>query len=104
MGEDMLEAFSGAIIPREVETNLRNNYRIQMDHAFLLSRILEKGVKIVAYSPNIPPKVIKELITPVGPVQEGLDVALRFSTRRRPKVLIYPQAQRTLPILTNKDS
>ena len=105
MGEDMLEAFSGATTPREVEINLRNNYKIQMDHAFLLSRILEKGVKIVAYSPNIPPKVIKEMMmTPVGSVQEGLDVALQLSTRRRPKVLIYPQAPRTLPILTNKDS
>jgi len=101
MGEDMLGPFSGAATPKEVEVNLRNNYKIQMDHAFLLSRILEKGVKIVAYSPNISAKVIKKMMMiPAGSVQEGLDLALRLSTKRNPRVLVYPQAQRSLPVLT----
>ena len=100
MGEDMLRAFSGAATPKEVETQVRNNYKIQMDHAFLLSKILEKGVKIVAYSPNVPSDIIKEMMMiPAGSVQEGLDTALRLSTRRKPKVLVYPEAQRTLPVL-----
>jgi len=100
MGEDMLRAFSGAATLKEVETKVRNNYKIQMDHAFLLSKILEKGVKIVAYSPNVPSDIIKEMMMiPAGSVQEGLDTALRLSTRRKPKVLVYPEAQRTLPVL-----
>jgi len=100
MGEDMLRAFSGATTPKEVETRVRNNYKIQMDHAFLLSKILERGVKIVAYSPNVPSNIIKEMMMiPTGSVQEGLDTALRLSTKRKPKVLVYPEAQRTLPVL-----
>jgi len=100
MGEDMLRAFSGATMPKEVETRVRNNYKIQMDHAFLLSKILERGVKIIAYSPNVPSNIIKEMMMiPAGSVQEGLDTALQLSTKRKPKVLVYPEAQRTLPVL-----
>ncbi len=100
MGEAMLRAFSGAATPKEVETRVRNNYEIQMDHAFLLSKILEKGVKIIAYSPNVPSHIIKEMMMiPAGSIQEGLDMALRLSTKRKPKVLVYPEAQRSLPIL-----
>lgn len=47
MGEDMLKAFSGATTPSGIETNLRNDYEIPMDHAFLLSKILGKGVKLL---------------------------------------------------------
>lgn len=98
---DMLKPFSGATTPKEVETNLRNNYKIQMDHAFLLSKILAKGVKVIAYSPNIPSKIMKEMMMiPVGSPQEGLDLALQLSTSRKPKILVCPQAPRTLPVLT----
>ena len=87
MGEDMLKPFLGAITPKQVETNLKKNYEIEMDHAFLLSKILEKGVKVIVYSPNIPSEIIKEMMMiPVDSVQEGLDVALQLSTKRKPKV------------------
>ena len=40
------------------------------------------------------------MMIPVDSVQEGLNLALQLSTKRKPKVLVYPQAQRTLPVLT----
>ena len=100
MGETMLKAFSGTDTPQRVAANLSSNYEIQMDHAFLLSKILEKGVKIIACSPNIPAQIIKEMMMiPTGSAQEGLDLALQLSTAKKPGVLVYPQAEKTLPVL-----
>lgn len=104
MGREMLEAFRGVATPEEVETRVRSNHRVQMDHAFLLSRILQKGIKIIAYSPNVPLNIIKEMMIPAGSVQEGLDMALQLSRRKTPSVLVYPEAQRTLPFLAKDAS
>ena len=104
MGREMLKAFLGATTPKEVETRVRSNYIVQMDHAFLLSKILQKGIKIIAYSPNVPVNIIKEMMIPAGSVQEGLDMALQLSRRKTPRVLVYPEAQRTLPFLTKDAS
>ena len=104
MGREMLKAFLGATTPNEVETRVRSNYIVQMDHAFLLSKILQKGIKIIAYSPNVPVNIIKEMMIPAGSVQEGLDMALQLSRRKTPRVLVYPEAQRTLPFLTKDAS
>jgi len=97
--EDMLNPFSGATTPREVIKKLKDNYKIQMDHAFLLSKILEKGIKIIACLPTIKSEIIKKMMMPVDSIQEGLDVALKVSGKNKPKVLVYPQPQRTLPVL-----
>ena len=104
MGREMLKAFRGVVTPEEVETRVRSNHRVQMDHAFLLSKIMQKGIKIIAYSPNVPSNVIKEMMIPAGSVQEGLDMALQLSKRNTPRVLIYPEAQRTLPFLAKDAS
>ncbi len=104
MGREMLKAFRGVVTPEEVETRVRSNYIVQMDHAFLLSKILQKGIKIIAYSPNVPANIIKEMMIPAGSVQEGLDMALQLSRRKTPRVLVYPEAQRTLPFLTKDAS
>lgn len=104
MGREMLKAFPGATTAKEVETRVRSNYRVQMDHAFLLSKILQKGIKIIACSPNVPLNIIKEMMIPAGSVQEGLDMALQLSRRKTPSVLVYPEAQRTLPFLTKDAS
>ena len=104
MGMEMLEAFRGGATPEEVETRVRSNYRVQMDHAFLLSKIMQKGIKIIAYSPNVPLNIIKEMMIPAGSVQEGLDMALKLSRRKTPRVLVYPEAQRTLPFLAKDAS
>jgi len=104
MGGEMLKVFLGATTPQEVETSVRSNFKVQMDHAFLLSKILQKGIKIIAYSPNVPLNIIKEMMIPASSVQEGLDLALQLSRRKTPGVLVYPEAQRTLPFLTKNTS
>ena len=99
--EDMLSPFLTATTLKEVTEKLTNNYKIQMDHAFLLSKILEKDVRIIACIPTVKPEIIKKMMMiPVDSVQEGLDVALKISRKNKPSVLVYPQPQRTLPTLT----
>jgi nickel-dependent lactate racemase len=75
-----------------------------MDHAFLLSKIMQKGIKVIAYSPNVPLNIIKEMMIPADSVQEGLDMALQLSKKKTPRVLVYPEAQRTLPFLARDAS
>lgn len=104
MGREMLKAFRGVVTPEEVETRVRSNHSVQMDHAFLLSKIMQKGIKIIAYSPNVPLNIIKEMMIPACSVQEGLDMALQLSRRKTPRVLVYPEAQRTLPFLAKDAS
>ena len=104
MGWEMLKAFRGVATPEEVETRVRSNHSVQMDHAFLLSKIMQKGIKIIAYSPNVPLNIIKEMMIPAGSVQGGLDMALQLSRRKTPRVLVYPEAQRTLPFLAKDAS
>jgi nickel-dependent lactate racemase len=99
MGREMLKAFRGVATPEEVEMRVRSHHRVQMDHAFLLSKIMQKGIKIIAYSPNVPSNIIKEMMIPADSVQEGLDMALQLSKKKIPRVLVYPEAQRTLPFL-----
>jgi len=104
MGREMLKAFRDAATPEEIEKRVRSNYRVQMDHAFLLSKIMQKGIKIIAYSPNVPLNIIKEMMIPANSVQEGLDMALQLSKKKTPRVLVYPEAQRTLPFLAKDTS
>lgn len=104
MGREMLKAFRGAATPEEVEMRVRSNHRVQMDHAFLLSKIMQKGIKVIAYSPNVPLNIIKEMMIPADSVQEGLDMALQLSKKKTPRVLVYPEAQRTLPFLARDAS
>ncbi|MGE4284526.1 MAG: nickel-dependent lactate racemase, partial [Clostridia bacterium] len=51
--DDMLAPYEGTMNLDNVITNLVKNYKIQMDHALLLCKILQKKVKIVACSPNV---------------------------------------------------
>jgi hypothetical protein len=100
MGDVMIQAFEGASKPQEVIQKLNSMYKPQMDHALLLSRLLDKGVRIVAVSANVSPEVLgKMLLIPTESAQEGLDIAMKLSGKENPSVLIFPQAERTLPML-----
>jgi hypothetical protein len=44
------------------------------------------------------------MMIPAGSVQEGLDMALQLSKKKTPRVLVYPEAQRTLPFLAKDAS
>jgi nickel-dependent lactate racemase len=97
---DMLLPYEGATDVAEVMARLRADYRIQMDHALLLGKILQRGIRIVVASPRVDPAVLRRLfLTPAATPQQALEIALRLVPKRRPTVLFLPQAQRTLPTL-----
>lgn len=101
MGDEMIKAFVGASSPEEVIEKLKKNYQPQMDHALLLSRLLAKGVKVIASSPNVPAELLEQmLLLPAQSAQQALDSAIQLSYSENPSVLVYPQAERTLPVLT----
>ena len=100
MGDVMIQAFEGASKPQEVIQKLNSMYKPQMDHALLLSRLLDKGVRVVAVSTSVSSDVLeKMLLIPAESAQEGLDIAMKLSGKENPSVLIFPQAERTLPVL-----
>ena len=99
--EDMLIPYEGAKDIEEVIDRLNADYRIQMDHALLLGKILLQGVRIVVATPKRRGVHIAEDvpghggITAGGP-REGHEHGL---TTRNPAVLFFPQAQRALSVL-----
>ena len=101
MGDEMIKAFEGASSPEKVIEKLKQDYQPQMDHALLLSRLLAKGVKVIASSPNVPAELLEQmLLLPAQSAQQALDLAIQLSCSECPSVLVYPQAERTLPVLT----
>jgi hypothetical protein len=101
MGDEMIKAFTGASSPEEVREKLKQSYQPQMDHALLLSRLLAKGVKVIASSPNVPAELLEQmLLLPAQSAQQALDLAIKLSSSECPSVLVFPQAERTLPVLT----
>jgi nickel-dependent lactate racemase len=97
---DMLVPFEGAAGVEEVIRRLRADYRIQMDHALLLGKILQRGVRVVVACPPVDPETARKLfLTPAATPQDALDLALKLVAKRKPRVLFLPQAQRALPTL-----
>jgi lactate racemase len=95
---DMLIPYEGAKDIDEVIGRLKADYRIQMDHALLLGKILQRGIRIIVASPNIDAAIVRKLfLTPATTPQEALEIALKMVRKRKPTVLFFPQAQRTLP-------
>jgi nickel-dependent lactate racemase len=98
---DMLVPYEGARDIAEVISRLRADYRIQMDHALLLGKILQRGIRIIVASPNVKAAIVRKLfLTPAANPQEALEMALKMVGKPKPLVLFYPQAQRTLPIFS----
>jgi len=98
--DDMLLPFEGAKTLDEVISKLMKNYKIQMDHALLLCKILKKNIKIIASSPNLEEQTLKKIyLEHFKNPQEAVNRALDISGKTKPKVLFFPQPQRTLPVL-----
>jgi len=98
--DDMLLPFEGAKTLDEVVSNLMKNYEIQMDHALLLCKILKKNIKIIASSPNLEEQTLKKIyLEYFKNSQDAVNRALDISGKAKPKVLFFPQPQRTLPVL-----
>jgi nickel-dependent lactate racemase len=99
---DMLIPYEGAKDIDDVIHRLKADYRIQMDHALLLGKILQRGIQIVVASPNINDAIVKRLfLRPAPSPQEALEMAVKMTCKRKPTVLFFPQAQRSLPTLNN---
>jgi hypothetical protein len=71
-----------------------------MDHALLLGKILQRGIRVVVASPRVDAATIRKLLlTPAADPQEALETARKMVGKPEPRVLFFPQAQRTLPVL-----
>ena len=101
--EDMLIPYEGARKIEEVIERLNHDYRIQMDHALLLGKILLRGIRIVVSAPSVKASVLNDMfMNPAGSPQEAVEMAMTMVTNQKPTVLFYPQAQRALSVLENK--
>ena len=100
--QDMLIPYEGAQDIEEVIRRLSADYRIQMDHALLLGKILLKGVRIVTATPSIDADVLHKMFldTAESP-QKALEKAVSMVASPKPKVLFFPQAQRALTVLSH---
>jgi nickel-dependent lactate racemase len=102
---DLLLPYEGAETPDEVILRLKEHFEIQMDQALYLCRILQKGIHIIIYSPNVAPELIRKMfMLPADSLQNALNTAYSLTTtneKRYPKVMYFPQAQRALPRLEN---
>lgn len=97
---DMLRAFGVSEDLEEVISYTNENYKIQMDHVLLLSKILRKKVRILVSCPNIPDKELEAMfMTPCHSLQEAIETAAKLTGKAAPHVLFYPRPQTGLPAL-----
>ena len=95
--DDMLRPFRNTKTLDEAIAYLMRHYTIQMDHALLLAKALQKGVKIAVCSPNVDPADFTAMhMTPCASPQDLLDTACRLSGKKKNKVLFYPAPQKGL--------
>lgn len=98
--DDMLIPYEGARDVEEVIRRLSHDYRIQMDHALLLGKILLKGVRIIVATPSVDEGVLKKMFLGcAASPQDALEKALTMVEGPDPKVLFFPQPQRALSVL-----
>lgn len=98
--EDMVRAYDDAVSLDNVIQNLTENYKIQMDHSLLLSKIMQQRIKVIAYSPNVDTETFEKMfICPSNSPKEALEKAYKLVGKEHPKVMFFPQPQRTLPNL-----
>jgi len=97
--EDLLIPYEGAKNIGEVIDRLKSEYRIQMDHALLLGKILQQGVGIVVATPGVDAAILRMMfLSPAASPQEALEKAMNMVRKPRPKVCFFPQAQRALSV------
>lgn len=101
---DMFKPYQGAGRLEDVIANLKADYKIQMDHALLVCKVLARGITVLATSPNVPAAAWEKIrFRSASSAQEALDRALATCPQAAPRVLFYPQPQRTLPRVTGGD-
>lgn len=97
---DMLRAFgSSRELEKAVDFTIKN-YKIQMDHVLLLSKILRKNVKIFVCCPNISDQELVEMfMIPCRTPEDALNKARERLGKKEGTVLFYPRPQTGLPVL-----
>ncbi len=97
---DMLKPFYYSNDLDEMMEYIIRNYKIQMDHALLMSKIFKKNVDIVVYSPNVSNSDIDKMyMIPADGIEDMMRITIEKSGKENPKILFYPQAQRSIPEL-----
>lgn len=97
--EDMLIPYEGAKDIEAVIGRLKTDYRIQMDHALLLGKILQQGIRIVVATPSVDAAILKKIfMIPAANPQDALERALKMVNKPNPAVLFFPEAQRALSV------
>ena len=97
---DMLIPYEGAKNIDEVISRLKSDYRIQMDHALLIGKILQQGAHVIVTTPHVGSAVLEKMfLTTANSPQEALNLALRIIEKPNPSVLFFPQPQRALTVL-----
>lgn len=99
---DLLRPFEAYQSIDEIVAFINENYQIQMDHALYLSRVLKKGIKIIAVCPTISDEILEMMhLTPARSVGDAIEKAKTILGKRSPSTLIFPQPQRSLPVIRN---
>ena len=100
--DDMLLPFEKGNDIDDVLEFLFRHYRIQMDHALLLCKILQSGTRIVVVSPNISFDTIRKMrLLPAATLEEALKIASEACGDDE-KILFFPCPQRTLPFISEE--
>lgn len=96
---DMLKPFEGAKNLDDVIDYLMDHYEIQMDHALLISKIYQKGIRVVATSNHVEKSVMElMMMTAADDPQDAVEKAIELSGKENPSILFFPKAQITLPV------
>lgn len=97
---DMQYPFKNTSSLEEMEPFMQANYRIQMDSALLLLKMLRKGTKIILHSPNITDEEIMEMyMTPCSDPSKLMELAYKMCGKEHPRVLFYPHPHTDLQVM-----
>ena len=98
--EDMVRPFKVSHNLDDVLKFVTENYKIQMDHALLLCKLYQKGVKVVAYVPGVSDEVLSLMhMVPTQSIQEAVTAAIqikRSAGKQQPHLSIIPTPQRAI--------
>lgn len=95
---DMLNAFQSYENLEQVIQYVKENYKIQMDHVLLLSKILRKKVRIYVVCPNIRDRDIEEMfMIPCKSIDEAIEKVSKHLKKDALRLLFYPYPQTGLP-------
>ncbi|NLC71190.1 MAG: nickel-dependent lactate racemase [Desulfuromonadaceae bacterium] len=98
--KDMLVPYQGARNIEDVISHLKSGYKIQMDHALLLAKILQKEIHIIVAAPSVDSAVLDKMFLTSAPTpQEALNRAMEIVRKPKPSLLFFPQSQRALTVL-----